>query len=65
LSELREYFLREKEEIDKYFWNINDKDEVTSHVSAKGAKTPWRESTVQRKQYSGLDSKSLADIPDL
>ena len=40
---------------------------MTSQVApSKGAKTPWRESTLQRKQYSGFEAKSFGDvIPDL
>jgi len=35
---------------------------ATSNANSKGAKAPWRESTVMRKQYNTFDTKSMGDI---
>lgn len=70
LAQLRDYFIREKEKIDNYFFEINHKQEnlsLSCHSLSSnklGAKTPWRESTVLRKQYSAVDFKSMIDISE-
>lgn len=68
LAQLRDYFLKEKNQIEKYFNQIDNKQETLSKSScssSKSGKTPWRESTVLRKQYSNADLKSAVDFSDM
>lgn len=64
LSQLREHFRREKEEINNYFQDLNQTQQSSSSLlSSKNSKTPWRDSTLLRKNYSVADFKSVIDLP--
>ena len=63
LAQLREHFFKQSEG-GKMNWDLDNKSENRSSVSnlSNTTKTPWRESTILRKQYSVNDVKSMADL---